>query len=135
MDIGEIEARLPSITDINDQLVDFVKDYVCKKTSSILVRIAQNENLPRDKLISYIHEIDFDDISHSIVTKKPRKVIDTKDRCFAKTSKGDQCTRKKRHEHFCGSHQNSRPYGEFQHKLGATKNKPCIRVRETNKIV
>ena len=77
MDIGEIELRLPTVTDINDQLVDFVKDYVMKKTSNVLVKISQQENLPL----------------------------------------------------YCGSHENSRPYGEVETCIPVDKSKPIIKVR------
>ena len=128
MDIGEIELRLPTVTDVNDQLVEFIKDYVKKKTSNVLVKISQQENLPRDKLMCYVHEIDFEDVSTSINTKRPRKKVDNKDRCLAKTSKGCQCTRKRKTSNYCGSHENSRPYGEIESAV-VDKSKPIIKVR------
>jgi hypothetical protein len=129
MDIGEIELRLPTVTDINDQLVEFVKDYVMKKTSNVLVKISQQENLPRDRLMQYVHNIDFEDISTSVNTKRPRKKVDVKDRCLAKTSKGCQCTRKRKNDLYCGSHENSRPYGEVETCIPVDKSKPVIKVR------
>ena len=129
MDIGEIEVRIPSVSDINDQITEFVKDYVCKKTSSVLIKVSQEHNLPRDKLMSYIHQIEFDDISTTLSAKRPRKKVETKDRCLAKTSKGGQCTRKRKTDYYCGSHENSRPYGLFCIPVPEERNKPLIKLK------
>lgn len=114
MDIGELELRIPTVSEINEHMVEFTKEYVKLKIAEILTEISADENLPRDKLMLYIRKINFDDISSTVNTvKRPRKKIDSKDRCKAKTSKGDQCTRKRRDDMlYCGSHETSRPYGE-----------------------
>lgn len=114
MDIGELELRVPTVTEINEQLVEFVKEYVRKKASETLTQIASDENLPRDRLMTYIRKINFDDITSTIVAiKKPRKTVESKERCRARTSKGDRCTRKRKDMLlFCGSHETSLPYGQ-----------------------
>ena len=113
MDIGELELRIPTVSEINDQLVEFIKDYTKQKVADILTEVASDEQLPRDKLMLYIRKLSFDDLASINNIKRPRKVICTKDRCHAKTSKGERCTRKRKDElPYCGSHESSRPYGE-----------------------
>jgi hypothetical protein len=113
MDIGELELRIPTVSEINDQLVDFIKEYTKQKVADILTEISSDEQLPRDKLMLYIRKLNFDDLATISNVKKPRKSICTKDRCHAKTSKGERCTRKRKDElPYCGSHESSRPYGE-----------------------
>jgi hypothetical protein len=115
MDIGELELRVPTVSEINEQMVEFTKEYVRQKVAEILTEVASDENLPRDKLMMYIRKINFDDVSSTInAVKRPRKKVESKDRCRAKTSKAVRCTRKKKDIlMFCGSHETSRPYGEI----------------------
>lgn len=115
MDIGELELRIPTVSEINEQIVEFIKEYVRQKVSEILTEVASVENLPRDKLMLYVRRINFDDVSSTINSvKRPRKKVESGDRCCAKTSKGDRCTRKRKDLLlFCGSHETSRPYGEI----------------------
>lgn len=136
MDIGELELRIPTVSEINENMVEFTKDYVKQKIAEILTLISADENIPRDRLMLYIRKINFDDISSTVNTvKRPRKKIDPKDRCRANTSKGDQCTRKRRDDLlYCGSHETSRPYGEIEHgdselNESQSKSKPVIRVK------
>ena len=59
-------------------------------------------------------DIDFNEISSTIsLSKKTRRKIESHERCCAKTSKGDRCTRKRKTTRYCGSHLHSRPYGEI----------------------
>lgn len=136
MDIGEIEARIPTVSEINEQLVDFIKDYVKRKVSDALTRVASQENLPRDKLMMHIQDIDFDDISSTISsTRRPRKKVDSKNRCLAKTSTGGRCTRKRKDTKYCGGHEVSRRFGEAissdegELELNGPKKKPLIKVK------
>lgn len=130
MDIGEIELRIPTVSEINEQMVEFTKEYVRQKVSEVLTELSVDEQLPRDRLMRYIHTINFDDISLTINSmKRPRKKIDTRERCQAKTSKGDQCTRKRKDlVQFCGSHESSRPYGEIKGD-SFIRTKPVIKSR------
>lgn len=115
MDIGELQLRLPTVSEINEQLVEFTKEYVKQKVSEIITEISASENLPRDKLMLYIRRINFDDISSTVSSvKRPRKKVDSKHRCRALTSKRDRCTRKRKDSLlYCGSHESSRPNGEI----------------------
>ena len=132
MDIGEIELRIPTISDINEQMVEFTKEYVRKKISEVLTELSVDEQLPRDQLMRYIHNINFDDISLTINSmKRPRKKVDTRERCRAQTSKGERCTRKRKDMlEFCGSHESSRPYGEVT-EGPSTRTKPVIKTRSS----
>lgn len=130
MDIGELELCVPTVSEINEQLVDFTKDYTLRKCAELVTKISADENLPRDKLMKYLQDIEFDDIASTISSvRKPRRQISPEDRCCAKTSKGDQCTRKKKNGKYCGSHCNSCPYGEVEEEVDTIKSKPKIRVR------
>lgn len=144
MDIGELELRIPTVSEINEQIVEFTKEYVKKKVSEVLTEISADENLPRDKLMMYVRKIKFEDISSTInAAKRPRKKVESKERCRAKTSKGDRCTRKRKELLvFCGSHESSRPYGEVAESDDETdtslvelplkeRTKPIIKVRES----
>lgn len=115
MDIGELQLRLPTVTEINEQLVEFTKEYVKQKVSEIITEISADENLPRDKLMLYIRRINFDDISSTVSSvKRPRKKVESRNRCRALTSKRDRCTRKRKDGLlYCGSHESSRPNGDI----------------------
>jgi hypothetical protein len=135
MEIGELELRIPTVSEINEQMVEFTKEYVRQKVSEVVTEISSDENLPRDKLMMYVRKINFDDISSTIFSKKPRKKIESEDRCRAKTSKGDRCTRKRKNPIlFCGSHETSRPYGEIDSEktsLSKERTTPIIKVKAT----
>jgi len=133
MDVGEVELCLPSVSEMNEQFVQLLKDYAMRKASDLLTQIASTENLPRDKLMAYLHKMDFDDIVTTISNaKRPRKKIESKDQCCAKTSKGDRCSRKRKEGTYCGSHLVSRPYGEVtdtEDSVPLERPKPCIKVK------
>jgi hypothetical protein len=129
MDIGEIEVKIPAISEINEQFVELTKGYVKQKLVDLLTFISIEENLPRDRLMKYIHQIDFDDINSTVAnSRRTNKHIDAEDQCQAKTSKGVRCTRKKRNGAYCGSHLSSRPYGEID-SYEETKIKPVIKLK------
>lgn len=112
MDIGEITAFLPSVSAINEQILQLAKDQCRKHLETILQDIAETTNLPLASLREkYLSELDFGDFSNLSVAPKFRKKVDSKSRCCACTSKGARCTRKRKSEKFCGSHEHSRPYG------------------------
>lgn len=132
MDIGELELRIPTVSEINEQLVEFIKEYTKQKVADILTEVASSEQLPRDKLMMYIRKLNFDDLVTLNGLKKTRKVLSTKDRCFAKTSKGERCTRKRKDDlPYCGSHESSRPYGDAvdEDDVVKVKTKPLIKPR------
>ena len=135
MDVGELELRLPTVSEINEQMVEFIKDYVLRKSVDLLTRVSVDEHLPCDKLMAYLQDMDFDDIASTISSsRKPRKQISSEDRCCAKTSKGERCTRKRKTDRYCGSHCNSRPYGEIgdEEEVNKIRSKPTIKVRVDN---
>jgi hypothetical protein len=122
MDIGELELRLPTVSEMNEQMLDFIKEYVLRKAVELVNIISADENLPRDKLMEYIQQIDLEDITTISVERKPRRQIGSEDRCCAKTSKGERCTRKRKSGSYCGSHCNSRPYGVIEHEDDVSEN-------------
>jgi hypothetical protein len=131
MDIGELDIRIPTVSEINGQIVDFVKEYVKQKVSEVLSAVASDENLPRDKLMAYVRDIQFDDILSTLNSvKKPRKRVESRERCRAKTCKGDRCTRKRKDDmEYCGSHESSRPYGVVEDEHPVVRSKPVIKAK------
>lgn len=135
MDIGELELCIPTVSEINKQIVEFTKDYVKKKVSEILNELASDEGLPRDRLMMYVRKINFDDITATVsATKKPRKKVDSKDQCKAKTCKGDQCSRTRKDDlDYCGSHETSRPHGEIEApgdtEPAPSRSRPIIKIK------
>lgn len=116
MDIGEIEARLPTVSEINEQFVETTKDYVKQKLTEVLMMIAHKEQtLSREELMKYLDMVDFEDINMTVVhARRSRRKISSEDQCCALTSKKVRCTRKRKEGMFCGSHTNARPYGEIE---------------------
>lgn len=114
MDIGEITTHLPSLSAINDQLSLIIQAQVKKQLKVILANIAINLNIPLEDLNSqYLSNIEFNDLNSPILLKKKRKNLESNIRCKAKTSKNKRCTRKKKTNSFCGSHEHARPYGQL----------------------
>lgn len=115
MDIGEIEARLPTVSEINEQFVEVTKEYVRQKLTEVLLLIAHKEQtLSREELMKYLDTLDFEDINSTVtLSKRSRRKINAEEQCHALTSKKVRCTRKKKNGLYCGSHINARPYGEI----------------------
>jgi hypothetical protein len=132
MDIGEIEARLPTVSDINSCLTEFTIEYTKRKVADVLSQLALDKNLSRDSLMHYITDLAFDDLMPSMTTaKKLRKKVDTGDRCCALTSKGERCTRKRKGDssgRYCGSHCNGQPHGDAT--VDDERLKPVIKIRK-----
>jgi len=133
MDIGEIEARLPTLSEINGCLTEFTIEYTKRKLADVVAQIALDRNLSRESLVHYITDLSFDDLLPSMASsKKLRKKVDTGDRCCALTSKGERCTRKRKGDgsgRYCGSHCNGQPHGDVLDDVD-DRPKPLIRVRK-----
>jgi hypothetical protein len=46
--------------------------------------------------------------------KRSKNIVPQQDRCIAKRANGDQCTRRKLSENFCGTHSKGTPHGIMQ---------------------
>jgi hypothetical protein len=131
MDVSEITVYLQSIGSVNEQLLKIIKDQCRKHLEAILCNIAENTDISLSELRQkYLSDIEFGDFMNSSVLTKSKKKIETSLRCCAKTSKGDRCTRKKKIDRFCGSHEHSRPYGEISNDDDSSitmRSKPLVR--------
>jgi len=81
-----------------------------------------NSNLYSEFLSLNLSSIDLEHInkpteSHDPVVSHPKEIISNEindKKCYARTSSGTQCSRKKqRDSEFCGSHTHSQPYGRI----------------------
>ncbi len=114
MDVGEIAVYLQSIGSVNEQLVKIIKDQCRKHLEIILADVSETTGVSLSELREkYLCDIEIGEFSSASVLTKSRKKINTAIRCCARTSKGGRCTRKRKTERFCGSHEHSRPYGEI----------------------
>ena len=116
MDIGEIPVHLPTLSAINDQLINLMKDQYLKHLDMVLQDISETRGIPKDQLTEkYMTDTEFGNFgSVSVAPKKSRRKLDPKIRCCARTSNRTRCSRKRKTERFCGSHEHSRPYGEVE---------------------
>lgn len=114
MDIGETEIRIPSLSVMNSQMVELIKEQVVNHLTKILTLVADEEQIPREQLLKHLANLDINEANSTIsLSKKSRKEIDPAQRCHAITSKGKRCTRKKKEGIYCGSHSHTRPYGSI----------------------
>lgn len=117
MDISQVEARIPSLSDLNTQISECIRREVRKQLEGLLHHLAQGENLSIDYLKDkYLHLTEVDGLT---VTKQSKKKISCDEQCRARVSTGKRCSRRcKQPETYCGGHINSRPYGEIENDAG-----------------
>ena len=77
-----------------------------------------------NNLIQYIY--DYERLTFNkddfVKRKRVRNVIPVYDRCCAKRSNGEQCTRKKKNsEEFCGTHMKGKPHGIINDEENSNK--------------
>lgn len=115
MEIGKLPVSLPSIVKINNELAEVIVNSIKDDRRVILNDIAERYQIKRNELFELYAKIDINvaNITKQIKPKRNRKEVPIKERCYAKTSNGKQCSRRKNKENFCGGHYGSRPYGEF----------------------
>jgi len=86
MDIGEITTSFPDLTELNTSITYKIEKAVQERLTHILTTIAEQEQIPREKLFAkYLH-------------------MDINIKCTAVIGKGRQCTRKKKIGNFCATH-------------------------------
>ena len=95
-------------TDINNQVAKFL----CEFKNDIKFKVLSLSLSQSDKLalVEYIFDYPRFQVNLSKYEKKkrePKKIPPTNERCTAKRSNGEQCSRrKKKHYEFCGTHLN-----------------------------
>ena len=100
---------------INEKVID----YIDKLKSNIKKHIEKIDNMTfnqKSELLQFIYDFDTLKIEKEDFAKRKRckSVVPFYNRCIAKKSSGEQCTRKKRCGlDFCGTHDKNRPHGEI----------------------
>jgi hypothetical protein len=112
MDISQFEVRVPTISDLNQQISECIKKEVRKQIDSFLHRVAQGEDMSYDMLKDkYLKSTEIDTVS---ISKEPKKRINDEEQCHARVSTGKRCSRRcKGSDDYCGGHLNARPYGQI----------------------
>jgi hypothetical protein len=96
-----------------------VADYIDTLKSNIKKHIENIENMTftqKSELLQFIYDFDTLKIEKEDFAKRKRSksVVPFYNRCTAKKSSGEQCTRKKKcGSDFCGTHDKNRPHGEI----------------------
>ena len=124
---------METATDINQYIKDYLSEMVSelgdkKITEKVSKYVASNP--PKFELPA----------SLQIVQKKRRNkvVVPDVERCMAKRANGERCTRRHRDDsHFCGTHNESRPHGDFKanEDEAALTKKILIHTQEINGII
>ena len=138
MDVSEIPCYLPTVSAINEKLTDIVRSMYRRNLETLLLDLSERTHMGLDTLRElYLNDLEKCDFtSVMVLPKAARKRVSVTQRCCAKTSKGECCTRKRKNDKYCGSHENARPYGEFecesessQQNTDGIKKRPIIKVR------
>jgi len=96
-----------------------VSSYVNNFKSEIKTFIEDNEKIAfseKSDLLKFIYDFNSIEINKDDFAKRKRSksVVPFYNRCIAKKSSGEQCTRKKRCDsEYCGTHDKNRPHGEI----------------------
>lgn len=112
MDFEQTQVRLPTLSEFNDKIKQSIDATVKKLVMRLMDNIAQGEDLSLEYLLTKYGKI-LNDISVEPVTRKQRKIIESKDRCLAKINGSGRCSRKRKDKLYCGGHAERRPHGEF----------------------
>ncbi len=98
---------------VSKKIDSFLREYklnIAKKINELKL----NEHPQINELITYIYEYENLIISNEDVTRKKRikNTVPQFERCTAKRSNGEQCTRRKKDDEcFCGTHIKGTPHG------------------------
>jgi hypothetical protein len=102
------------MTDMNvNSISKIVLSVITDQMKTILTKVAQDYNLPKDELISKY--INIENITNISVGKKYKKrKSDAATLCMARKQDGNQCTRRKKNTaDYCGKHIKNRKYGRI----------------------
>jgi hypothetical protein len=98
---------------INKKVDAYLREYkinIAKKINAL--KLNQDENIK--DLMDYIYNYEMLVISNEDVTRKKRikNTVPQYERCVAKRSTGEQCTRRRKDDHlYCGTHIKGTPHG------------------------
>ena len=113
MDISQLEVRIPSICDLNQNISDCIKKEVRKQMETFLHRIAKEEDLSFDVLKEKYMRSSSATATADYSQSEPAKKFKEDEQCKARVSTGKRCSRRCKGTEYCGGHLNARPYGEI----------------------
>ena len=96
-----------------------VSEYIDGLKKNIKSYIEENNNIcfsEKSDLLKFIYDFETLEINKQdfVKRKRSKSVVPFYNRCIAKKSSGDQCTRKKKtSSNYCGTHDKNRPHGEL----------------------
>jgi hypothetical protein len=96
-----------------------VTDYIDNLKKNIKSYVETNENIcfkEKSELLKFIYDFETLEINKQdfVKRKRSKSVVPFYNRCIAKKSCGEQCTRKKKTQsNYCGTHDKNRPHGEL----------------------
>lgn len=78
-----------------------------------IISLKLNENSDVGSLLEYIYDYDRLSLDKSdfIKRKRVKNSIPENNRCLAKRANGEQCTRRRKDDKFCGTHSKGTPHG------------------------
>jgi len=105
-----------------------ISSYLQEFKQNICQEIKKNNIFEQSQLsniIQFVYDYDGLEITKEDILKKQRKknVICVSERCIAKKSSGDQCTRRRKEGiEFCGTHEKGQPHGVITNISGVIAN-------------
>lgn len=97
---------------INKRITSYLQEFkqnICQEIKNGITHQSQLSNI-----IQFVYDYDGLEITKEDIQKKQRKknVICVSERCIAKKSSGEQCTRRRKDNiEFCGTHEKGQPHG------------------------
>lgn len=92
-----------------------VSEYIQLFKNDLCSKISNNDYETKNDLIKYIYDYDNFKLKDEDLNKRQRNktTICISERCMAKRSDGEQCSRRKRKKYdFCGTHLKGQPHGK-----------------------
>ena len=123
---------------LNKKVDAYLREYkmnIAKKINTLSL----NNNETVKELMDYIYNYENLVISNDDVTRKKRikNTVPQYERCIAKRSTGEQCTRRRKDDHmFCGTHIKGTPHGVISddHQCQETVKKVNVWIQEISGI-
>jgi hypothetical protein len=109
--------------------------------SDDLTKMMMSDGIPeevRNKIKCFVANYQFGQFSPDDLLKRKRtkNVVVCSDRCTAKRSNGEQCTRRHKEEsQYCGTHNKGQPHGKVDEMMMDVRSKKEVRAEEIKGIV
>ena len=110
---------------INKRISSYLQEFKQNICQEIKNNKNNNDNGQLSNIIKFVYDYDNLEITKEDIQKKQRKknVICVSERCIAKKSSGEQCTRRRKDGiEYCGTHEKGQPHGVISNILGIIAN-------------